>query len=49
MDSLSEDEITDGDIRTAFTDEAAALAAQMSNDKIRLTAEISFIDLSDAR
>ncbi|MDE5802036.1 MAG: hypothetical protein K2I22_03850 [Lachnospiraceae bacterium] len=49
MDSLSEDEITDGDIRTAFTDKAAALAAQMSNDNIRLTAEISFIDLSDAR
>ena len=49
MDSLSEDEITDGDIRTAFTDEAAALAAQMSNDNIRLTDEISFIDLSDAR
>ncbi|MDE6129907.1 MAG: hypothetical protein K2G16_12070, partial [Lachnospiraceae bacterium] len=49
LDSLSEDEITDGNIRTMFSDKAAALAAQASNDNIRLTAEISFIELFDER
>lgn len=48
LNNLSEAEITEGDIRTILTDQAAECAGRLSTENITLSCEISLIEISDA-
>lgn len=48
VDGLSESEITNGNIRTALTDKATELANSLSSDNIKLSCEISSIEIHNA-
>ncbi len=45
VDSLSEEEITDGDFKAMLEEKGSALAAKLSTDKMQLSCEIGMIEL----